>query len=94
MLTFWAQPLSHIVNTCQFVAGRQLYSGDGGIGKAECAVAVLAVEVGVLVVILDMAIVTVAQFVAYAVATILNDVYQMVLSEQRKCPEDARFVNR
>jgi Flp pilus assembly pilin Flp len=49
----------------------------------------LAVEVGVLVVILDMAVVAVAQFVAYAVAAILNDVYQVMFSEQRKCPEDA-----
>jgi hypothetical protein len=81
MLTFRAQPLSHVVNTCQFVAGGQLYSGNGDIGKAESAVAMLAVEVGVLVVILDMAVVAVAQFVAYAVAAILNDVYQVVLSE-------------
>ena len=89
VLTFRAQPLSHVVDTCQFVAGRQLYSGNGYIGKAESAVAMLAVEVGVLVVILDMAVVAVAQFVAYAVAAILNDVYQVMFSEQRKCPEDA-----
>ena len=50
MLTFRAQPLSHVVDTCQFVAGRQLYSGNGDIGKAESAVAMLAVEVGVQVI--------------------------------------------
>ena len=56
--------------------------------------ATLAVEVDVLVVVLMVAIVAIAQFIAYAVATVFQDVYQMMLTEEGECTEDARLVDR
>ena len=73
---------------------RQLYGWDRGVVQAEGAVAAFAVEVYVLVIVLGVAVVAVAQFVAHAVAAVLDDVYQMVLAEQRQCAEDARLVDR
>ena len=85
----WAQTLEHVVDAMNHEIAGQCHHRCGNAAQAEGALASLAVEVGVLVVILDMAVVAVAQFVAYAVAAILNDVYQVMFSEQRKCPEDA-----
>ena len=54
----------------------------------------LTVEMYVLVVVLMMAIVTMAQFVAHTVATVFQDVYQMMLTEEGERTEDARLVDR
>ena len=52
----------------------------------------LTVEVGVLVVIVFVAV-TVAEFIAYAVAAAFNGMYEMVLTEEREGSEDIRLVN-
>ena len=77
----------------QLVARRQDDRGDGHIGQAEGAVAALAVEVYVLVVVLGMAVVAVSEFVAHAVAAVLDDVHQVVFAEQRQRAEHARLVD-
>ena len=89
MPTFRTQSLGHIVNTCQLIAGRQLYGGDGGVGKTESAVALFTIKVNVLVVIMFMTIMAVAQFITHSVTTIFYDMYQVVFAKQRQCPEDA-----
>ena len=91
---FRTQTFYHIVDACQTVALGQRDGGDGGVVQTEGAVAALAVEVYVLVVVLGVAVVAVAQLVAHAVAAVLDDVYQMVLAEQRQHPEYARLVYR
>ena len=47
---------------------------------------------GVLVVIVVVAV-TVAEFIAYAVAAAFNGMYEMVLTEEREGSEDIRLVN-
>ena len=54
----------------------------------------LTVEMYVLVVVLMMAIVTMAQFVAHTVATVFQNMHQVVLAEERERTEDARLVDR
>ena len=94
MTTFRAKALGHVVDAGQLVAGRKRDGRDGSVGQTERAVAALAVEVDVLVVVIGVAVVAVAQLVAHAVATILDDMHQMVFAEQRQRTEDARLVNR
>ena len=53
----------------------------------------LAEEMHVQVVV-GIGIVTVAQLVAYAVATVLDDVHQMVFLEQCQSPEHTRLIDR
>ena len=48
----------------------------------------------VLVVIMFVAILAVAEFVAYTIATVLDDMHQMVLAEKGESTEDARLVDR
>ena len=52
----------------------------------------LTKEVWVLVVIVVVAV-TVAEFIAYAVAAAFNGMYEMVLTEEREGSEDIRLVN-
>ena len=56
--------------------------------------AALAVEMYVLVVIVIMAVVTETELIAYTVATVLDDMHQMMLTEERQGPEHPRLVNR
>ena len=56
--------------------------------------ATLTVEMNMLVIVYLVIIVTTAEFVAYAVATILKDMDKMMLSKESQCTEDTRFVNR
>ena len=52
----------------------------------------LTVEVGMLVVVVVVAV-TVAEFIAYAVAAAFNGMYEMVLTEEREGSEGIRLVN-
>ena len=78
------QTFCHVIDVVQLVARWQLYGGYGHIGDAERTVTAFTVEVNVLVVILVVAVVAVAQLVTHAVATVLDDMNQMVLAEQRQ----------
>ena len=66
----------------ELVALRKMNSRNGNFGYAEGALASFAEEVYMLIIVVLMAIVAVAQLVAYTVGTILNDMNQMVLAEQ------------
>ena len=93
MATFRTKALGHVVDAGQGIARRQLNGGDGHVGETEGAMAALAVEVNVLVVILDVAVVAVAQLVAHAVAAVLNDMHKVVFAKQRQGTEHARLVD-
>lgn len=54
----------------------------------------LTIEMDMLVVVVVMTVVTVAQLVAHAVASVLKDMYQMVFAKEGQCTEDARLVDR
>ena len=60
--------------------------------KAVSALTNLAEEVRMLVVVVLLAV-TVAEFVFRAVAAALDDMYQMVLTEQGESPKDIRLVD-
>ena len=45
-------------------------------------------------VVILVCIMTMTQLIAHPVSTVFNDMYQMVFTEQRKRPEDARLVYR
>lgn len=63
-----------------------------GVGQTESAPTALTVEMHVQVVII-VVIVAMAEFVAYAIAAILDDVYQMMFTKKSQCTEYARLVN-
>ena len=90
----WAEPLYHIVDAGHQVAVGQADGRDGRGWQAECALATLAKEVYVLVVVLLMVVVAVAQLVAHAVAAILNNMDKVMLAEERQGPEHTALVNR
>ena len=77
----------------ELVALRKMNSRNGNFGYAEGALASFAEEVYMLIIVVLMAIVAVAQLVAHAVAPVLKDVYQVVLTEECECAEDARLVD-
>ncbi len=52
-----------------------------------------AIEMHMLVVIMLMVTVTMTKFIAHAITTILNNMYQMVLTEKGQGSEYARLVN-
>lgn len=54
--------------------------------------ALLAIEVWVLVVV-DVVVVAAAQFVAHAVASVFNDMHQVLLAEGSECAEHVRLVD-
>ena len=91
--TLRTQSLGHIVDAMELVALGKMNSRNGSLGYAERALAPFAEEVYMLVVVVLMSVVAVAQLVAYTVGTILDDMHQMVLAEQRQSPEYARLVN-
>jgi hypothetical protein len=57
-------------------------------------VTTLTVKVDVLVVVVLMAVLAEAEFVAHTVAAVLDDMDQMVLAEERQGTEHPRLVNR
>jgi len=66
----------------ELVALRKMNSRNGNFGYAEGTLAPFTEEVYMLIIVVLMAIVAVAQLVAYTVGTILNDMNQMMLAEQ------------
>lgn len=83
--------LHDIIGGVHFVA---VGNGDGrnhSVVEAERTVATHAVEVRVLVVVVVM-IVAVAKLIASAFA-ILNQVHEVLIAEERECPEDIRLVD-
>ena len=80
--TVWTQAFGHIVDALQEIALGQADGRDGRISDAEGALAPFAVKVYVLVVFGLMTFVAETQFVAHAVAAVLNDMHKMVFAEQ------------
>ncbi len=89
----WAETFHHVVDAGHQVAVGQADGRDGRSWQAECALAALAKEVYVLVVVLLMVVVAVAQLVAHAVAAVLDDVDKVVFAKQGKGTEHAALVN-
>ena len=90
-LAVGAQPLQHIAHFSNGIVVGHIYHRNLHLVEADDAPALLAVEVGVPVIV-EMGIVTVAQFVAHALAT-LYQMHQMMFPEQCKGARDDRFVN-
>ena len=84
--------LYHVVDGNLPKAFRQLYFWNGNILQTVCTATSLTKEVDMQVVI-HLLIVTATQLVAYAVAAVFNDVYQMVFAKERQCAEYSRLVN-
>ena len=80
--TFRTQTFGHVVNAGEQIALGESYRGDGGVLKTECAMTLFAIEVNVLIVVDIVTIVTVAEFETHTIAAILNDVNQMMLTEE------------
>ena len=88
---FGADALGHIVYGLNLETVRIFYLRDGQFLKAECAVAHLAVKVHVAVII--HIAVCVAEFIAYALAAVINLVQQVMLLEEGEGTEYSRLVN-
>ena len=88
--TLGADALGHIVNGLNLESIRIFYIGNRQLLKAECAVTDLAVEMYVTVIINIAG--GVAEFVSDSLTAVINLVQQMVVPEQGKGTEYARFV--
>ena len=55
--------------------------------------AALAIEVHMLVVVAVVTVVTMTKLIAHAVATVLDDVHQVVLAEKGERTKDARLID-
>ena len=86
-----ADALGHVVYCLNLKTVRVGYSGYGSILKAERAVAYIAMEMNVTVII-NIAV-SVAQFIAYSLAAVINLMQQMVLLEKHQRAEYAGLVN-
>ena len=88
---FGADALGHIVYGLNLETVRIFYLGNGQFLKAEGAVAHLAVKVYVAVII-NIAV-GVAQLIAYALATVINLMEQVVLFKKSQSAEYTRLIN-
>ena len=89
---FRADALGHIVYAIHEETVRESHLRDGQILKAESAVAYFAVEMHVSVIIgLTFGV---TEFIADALATVINPVEQMVLIEKSQSTENSGLVNR
>ena len=93
LCTVGTDALDHIVDALKPIAIGEDDGGDGGVAQAEGAMTALAIEVHMLVVVAVVTVVTMTELIAHAVAAILDDVYQVVLTKNSKCTEDTRLVN-
>ena len=82
----------HQVGTFLLEAFRQRYLRHVRIVETVGLLALFAIEMGVYVLIV-VVVVAVTELIAHAVAAVLEDVNEVVLSKQRQRAEDARLVN-
>ena len=91
--TFGTKPLYHIVDAVEHKTLGQAHHGNVYALKAECAVAVLTVEVSVL--ILNPAVAVVAAYVVFkAAASVVDNMYQTVHQKHRQRARYCAFVHR
>ena len=90
---FRAQPFSHIVDAGKAIAWRKCYSRNGYVRKTKRAMTLLTIEMYMLIVVGIMPIMTMAKFITHAIATILKDVDQPMLSEECEGSENAGLVD-
>lgn len=83
--------LDEVVETRSFVALGQGDDGYGDVPKTERAMAALAMEVGMLVIVLVVAV-ALTELVVYAFAAALDDVNQVLVAEKGEDTEDAGAV--
>ena len=89
---FRADALGHIVNALHEETVREFHLRDRNLPKAESAVAHLAVEMHVTVIIgLPLGV---TELIADAIATVIDPVEQMVLIEKSQSTENSGLVNR
>lgn len=89
---FRTDALDDVVHGGHLIAVGQGDEGHFGIVEAESAMALLAIEVWVLVVV-DVVVVAAAQFVAHAVASVFDDMHQVLLAEGSERAEHVRLVD-
>ena len=87
------EALGHVVDALELIAIGEDDGGDGHVVQTEGAMTALTIEMHMLVVVIVVTMVAVAEFIAHAVAAILDDVHQMVLAEEGERTEDARLVD-
>ena len=93
LCTVGTDALDHIVDALKPIAIGEDDGGDGGVAQAEGAMAALAIEVHMLVVVAVVTVVTMTKLIAHAVATVLDDVHQVVLAEKGERTKDARLID-
>jgi hypothetical protein len=92
--TLRTEAFGHIVDAGKVVARGECDGRNGNVGQTKGAMAALAVEMYMLIVVGIVAIVAVTELIAYTIATIFDDMHQVVLTEEGKGTEDTRLVNR
>ena len=92
LLAVWAYSFNHEVGRFLFEALGEFDLRHIGIVEAVGLLALFAIEMGMLVVIV-IVVVTMAEFIAYALTTTLNHMYQMMLLKEVQRPENIRLVD-
>ena len=92
-LTFWAEAFNHVIDCLRNEAFRKNNLRYSGVVKAKGAMAMLAIEMGML--ILESAfIVSTAKLVLEGSTAILYGMNEMVLEQEGKSAEDGTLVHR
>lgn len=88
-----ADALDHVIDGSHLESLGKGNDGNGRVVETESAVALLAEEMGVQVVVLIVVVLTAAQLVAHVALAVLHVVHQMVVAEELQRAEDARLVD-
>ena len=86
--------LYHIIDASPLESPRKGDRRYGGFMKAECALAYLAEEMHMNIVVLSVVTVAATEFVSDPVPAILDDMDQVVLLESREASEYGGLVER
>ena len=90
--TLGADAFDQIVGRMHHKANGQRYGRHWQMVEAESALALFTEEMHMQVIIYIM-MATMTQFIAHSIASILDDMYQMAITEERQCAEYSRLID-
>lgn len=92
LLTIWALAFDDVVSGGHFISIGQINKGDFYVIQTKGLMTMLTKEMHVNVIIVFVAM-TMTQFIAHTISSVLDDMDEMMLLEEVKSTEDARLVN-
>ena len=92
LLTIWALAFDDVIDSSHFISIGQINQGDFYVVQTKRLMAMLAKEMNVNIIIVFMAV-TMTQFIAHPITSVLDDMDEMMLLEKIESTENTRLVN-